>query len=208
MRAFPLAVVLATAFALTPSFAFGEEFKNVQLPDPIVGADVIGKRIPLEEMRWLNTKNRATPKTDGRITLVRWWTDSCPYCATSLPAINGLDLEYADQGFQTIAVYHPKPPRDVENETVLQAAKRIEYEGAVAIDDDWAVLRKIYLDTGNRGATSVSFLLDGEGKIRYLHPGPELRPGKGPRESSLQRQYDEMRQAIEALLAEDDSNQP
>ncbi len=179
-----------------------EESGKVQLPETRVGADVIGKRLPIKDLRWLNTEDGKAPPLAGHVTLVRWWTDTCPYCARSLPAIADLETEYAVRGFQTIAVYHPKPPRAVKMETVLEAAHRIGYSGPVAVDDDWAVLRKAYLDTGDRRATSVSFLLDAEGRIRYVHPGPELRGGDGPKESDLQAQYDEMRQAIEALLAE------
>jgi len=172
------------------------------VPKSKAGANMVGTELPLEELRWLNTENEVAPDITGRVTLVRWWTDTCPYCATSLPAITALEEAYSSQGFQTAAVYHPKPPRAVKNDAVLANAKRFDYESAIAVDDDWAVLQRAYLDTGSRKATSVSFLLDGEGKIRYVHPGPELRPGKGRREANLQTQYDDMRKAIEALLAE------
>ena len=178
------------------------------LPKTQVGADVIGTRLPLDALRWLNTEGNTPPTLEGRITLVRWWTDSCPFCATSLPAIAELEEAYSADGLQSIGVYHPKPPRAVDHESVLHAAKRIGYDGHIAVDEDWAVLRASYLDLGQRPATSVTFLLDASGTIRYIHPGPELRPGEGDGESALQAQYDEMREAIEALIDEEQSSTP
>lgn len=204
-----LTVASACAVILTAT-AHGGTKKNdgepMPVPKPAVGADVVGTRMPLEDLRWLNTAGGKPVETEDRVTLVRWWTDTCPYCETSLPAISALEEQYKDRGFQTVAVYHPKPPRAVANETVLDASARFGYEGPVAADDEWAVLRLAYLDKGRRPATSVSFLLDGDGAIRYIHPGPELRPGKGRHESDLQAQYDEMHQAIEALLRETDAD--
>ncbi len=197
-----LAILLIASPGTAHSQSTEEGADIATLPKTKVGADVVGTRLPLEALRWLNTDDGATPKLDASVTLVRWWTDSCPYCASSLPAFAELEAAYSDDGFQTIAVYHPKPPRAVKNEVVLNAAKRIGYGGYIAVDDDWDVLRACYLDTGKRPATSVTFLLDSAGTIRYIHPGPELRPGIGPGESALQAQYDEMRQAIEALIAE------
>jgi thiol-disulfide isomerase/thioredoxin len=169
------------------------------MPQTPAGEDVLGDPLPLDDLRWI-AGNAETVIDSDKVTLVRWWTNACPFCESSLPAINDLEREYGDRGFQTVAVYHPKPPRDVPNDTVIETAKRIGFDGPIAVDDDWAVLRRAYLDTGKRGATSVSFLLDAGGAIRYVHPGPELRPSKD--DPALQAQYDEMREAIEALLAE------
>lgn len=184
--------------------AAAEEEEMVKVPESKAASDVIGERLPLADLRFLNVEDSEGFLENGHVKLVRWWTDTCPYCAGSLPAIADLEEQYGDRGFDTIAVYHPKPPRDIPNDTVLDAAKDLKFTGAVAVDDDWAVLRRAYLDTGRRGATSVSFLLDGEGRIRYVHPGPELRPSGEPDEADLQAQFEEMTQAIEALLAEED----
>jgi thiol-disulfide isomerase/thioredoxin len=184
--------------------AGAEEKEMVKLPESKAASDVIGEHLPLGDLRFLNVEDPEALLQNGHVKLVRWWTDSCPYCAGSLPAIADLEEKYGDRGFDTIAVYHPKPPRDVPNDAVLDAAKELKFRSAVAVDDDWAVLRRAYLDTGRRRATSVSFLLDGEGRIRYVHPGPELRPSDRPDEADLQAQFEEMTQAIEALLAEED----
>src|SRR4051812_1758058 len=33
----------------------------------------------------------------GRVVVVRFWTDTCPYCARSLPALQALAEEFRDQ---------------------------------------------------------------------------------------------------------------
>ena len=47
----------------------------------------------------------------------------------------------------------------------------------VAIDRDWRTLHRWWLDGHDRGFTSVSFLIDGRGVIRYVHPGGSLALG-------------------------------
>ena len=39
------------------------------------------------------------------------------------------------------------------------------------MDENWSVLKKLWLSTGHRPATSVSFLVDREGVVRFVHPG-------------------------------------
>jgi len=207
MRTLLLSILMVFASSVPMHSAHGDESPPqkstiAQVPESRIGSDVIGTQLPLNDLRWINTKDGKALPTAGKVTLVRWWTDTCPYCETSLPAISALEKEYSNQRLQTVAVYHPKPRRAVSNKSVMNAAERIGFEGTVAVDDDWAVLRRAYLDIGKRPATSVSFLLDHDGKIRYIHPGPELRPANRPDESELQAQYDEMQEAIAALIAE------
>ncbi len=159
-------------------------------------------RLPLHGLKWLNTPDAEPVDVTGRVTLVRWWTDSCPFCAASLPAIEGLTRRYGQAGFQAIGVYHPKPRRHVEAAEVLRSARALGFSGPVATDLDWATLDRLYLSTGDRPATSVSFLLDREGVIRFVHPGPEFRPTDDPAMAEINRDYEDIRSAIEALLAE------
>jgi len=166
------------------------------------GEDMLGKRLPLAGLKWLNTPGAEPIDVTGRVTLVRWWTDSCPFCEASLPAIEDLTRRYGPAGFQAIGVYHPKPPRHVEAAEVLRSAKALGFSGPVASDLDWATLDQLYLSTGNRPATSVSFLLDREGVIRYVHPGPEFHPTDDPAMAEINRDYEDIRLAIDMLLSE------
>jgi thiol-disulfide isomerase/thioredoxin len=172
------------------------------LPPSRGGQDLIGSRFPaLHFDRWLNTENNQPLETNRAVTLYRWWTDTCPYCAATLPAIEKLREKYGAQGLKIVGVYHPKPPREVTDKSVRDAADRIGYKGAIAIDADWSQLRKLYLSTGRRGATSVSFLVDREGVIRFVHPGVEYFPSDKPEDAEQNSDFQLIDKAIATLLA-------
>jgi hypothetical protein len=101
-----------------------------------------------------------------------------------------------------VAVYHPKPPRSVDEADVLAAAKELGYRGPIAVDEDWSQLERAYLDSGNRGATSVTFLVDGDRMIRFVHPGPVFFASDDPRFAEANADHQLLEKAIEALLGD------
>ncbi len=173
----------------------------LEMPLPRGGANVIGElATPLDAVQAVGEVTAwrgAAPAT-----LVRWWTDTCPFCARSLPAIEAMRADYGERGLQTLAVYHPKPPRPVDEGAVRAAAERLGYSGPLAVDRDWSVLRELYLDRNRSSPTSVSFLLDDEGRVRFVHPGPQFFPSEDPRFSQESEDEHDLRRAIEVLLAE------
>ena len=109
------------------------------------------------------------------------------------------------EGLRGVGGYHPKPQRRVDEESVLAMAQRFGYKGELAIDADWSQLRKAYLSSGRRRATSVTFLVDKDGVTRFLHPGPVLFPSDDPQYETENDDYQLLKQAIEALLRSDES---
>jgi len=177
------------------------------------GQDLVGVRMPeLDFDGWVSAAEEAElpdaacgaewTSEEAGATLYRWWTDTCPHCARSLPAIESLRKRFEEKGLRVVAVYHPKPPREVTKQEVREAARRLGYRGCVAIDRDWSELRRFYLDTGRRRATSASFVTDGEGAIRFVHPGPVFFPSNAPEHRVENRDYELLEQAIEALVAD------
>ena len=134
---------------------------------------------------------------DHDLTLYQYST--CPYCRDSLPGIERLRKKYADRGLNVVAVYHPKPPRDVDDEEIVRYAESLGYEGPIALDRDWSVLRKAYLDKRRRGATSVSFLVDAKGVVRFVHPGPVLFPSDDPEHARENEDYVLLERAVRVL---------
>ncbi len=114
---------------------------------------------------------------DHELTLVRWWTDTCPFCADSLPALDTLRVRYATRGVAVVGMYHPKPPRDVPDATIAAQAARLGFRGALAVDRDWHKLTDLQSRGVPRNATSISVLVDRQGAIVWVHPGPRLHPG-------------------------------
>ena len=170
------------------------------LPPERGGQDVVGTRMPeLEFDATITQVKRAEPP---KATLYRWWTTDCPWCRDSLPAIETLRRRYEDQGLRTVGVFHPKPPRSVTKSACIKDAKELGYRGDLAVDEDWSELKRFYLDTGRRKATSVTFLVDAGGVIRFVHPGPVFHPSDDPKKAEADADYRQLEAAIRQLLDE------
>jgi peroxiredoxin len=128
----------------------------------------------------------AQPDLKGRVAIVRWWTNGCKLCSSSVPALTELGKKAT-----IVAVYHPKPPREITPDEVRGFAKQIDMPGALAIDRDWKVLDR-WMAPGTRDFTSLTFLLDKKGIVRYVHKGGVIEPEEAK----------ELSQRIDALLAE------
>jgi peroxiredoxin len=126
------------------------------------------------------------PDLKGKVVLVRWWTNGCSLCSGSTSALTELGKKAT-----VVAVYHPKPPRDVSADDVRAFAKEIGMPGVLAIDRDWKVLDR-WMPPKKRAFTSLTFVLDRKGKVRRIHPGGTIEP----------KDADELAQQIDALLAE------
>jgi peroxiredoxin len=141
------------------------------------GDELIGKPAPpLKLEHWLNSKPLEISDLRGRVVLVRWWTQGCPFCEATAPALLKLQRGYGDRGFQTLGIYHPKPAGNWDLAKFQKAVQEKQFTFPVALDGDWSAL-KIWWLQRDRGATSVSFLLDRQGIIRYIHPGGEFHEG-------------------------------
>lgn len=117
-----------------------------------------------EGLKWVD----AAPAASGRPRLVRWWTQGCELCLDSAPALARLQSK-AD----VVAVYHPKPPRDVTADQVRAWAKEAGMPGTLAIDRDWAVLDR-WKPPKERAYTSLTFLFDSRGRLVFTHAGGRI----------------------------------
>jgi thiol-disulfide isomerase/thioredoxin len=174
------------------------------LPARRGGQDVVGTKLPaLIFDDWIAAAPKQRKPRRGEVTLYRWWTDTCPHCEKSLPALEKLRAKYADRGLNVVGVYHPKPPRDVERDAVRDAASKLGFRGVLAVDRDWSELKRFYLRPGTRRpATSMSVLVDRQGVIRFVHPGPVLFPSDDQRHERENADYALLEQAVRAVLAE------
>lgn len=177
------------------------------LPAHRGGQDLVGRRFHKPEFdRWID--DDARPHAVPKATLYRWWTDSCPYCRASLPAIETLRREYGPKGLDVVGVYHPKPPRAVTDDDVRAAARQLGFNGRIAVDENWSALDHAYLRTGDRRATSVTFLVDADGVIRFLHPGPVFFPSDDAEFTVENDDYRKLKNAIAIVLREQPREEP
>ncbi len=172
------------------------------LPATRGGQDLVGKRMPELRLHWATPQDKTAADAKPPVTLYRWWTESCPYCEATFPALEMLRKEYEPKGLRIVAIYHPKPPRAVTDEAVLAGAEKRSFHGIVAVDQDWSQLKKAWLSTGDRHATSVSILVDRDGIIRFVHPGVMYFPKEQRKDVEPNRDYELLDQAIQSLLPE------
>jgi thiol-disulfide isomerase/thioredoxin len=170
----------------------------------VVGAELIGTKAPgWEGAEWLNPEPLRLEELRGKVVLVRWWTDTCPYCRRSAPALNEFHARYARRGLIVIGMYHPKPiDRLITASEIREAAQERGFGFPIAIDRNWSVLRRWWPDGGRRSATSVSFLIDRHGVIRHIHPGPAFHREVVRGDERPARDFAELDRMIDQVLDE------
>ncbi len=171
---------------------------------PREGAELIGTPARgWEGTEWLDAEPVRLRDLRGKVVLVRWWTDTCPFCRRSAPALNEFHQRYGARGLVVIGMYHPKPiRRSVTEELVRDAAEERGFRFPIAVDHHWSVLRRWWLTGSRRRATSVSFLIDKGGVIRYVHPGPAFHREVLHGDDQPRADFLELQAMIEKLLAE------
>lgn len=171
--------------------------------DPDAGAEMLGEPAPEWAFdRWLRSQPLTLEELRGKVVLMRWWTEGCHYCRTTLPVVERARREHPGD-LVTIGVFHPKPPRAVSDKRILALAKELGYAGPIAVDAHWSMLDRYWLGGHpERSWTSVSFLLDREGNVRWVHGGGEYHPSDDPRHARCDLQNDEFEATLKALLAE------
>jgi thiol-disulfide isomerase/thioredoxin len=202
LRSLVLLALGAAAAALTAATAMPSSNPN-PADDPDSGAELIGRQAPdWTFTRWVRGGNHALADYRGKVVLVRWWTEGCHFCRTTLPVIDRLGKEHAGD-LVVIGVFHPKPePREVDDRHILSVAKQLGFSGPVAFDRDWKTLNRYWLD-GNpdRNWTSVSFLIDKDGVIRWVQGGGEYHPTTDPAHARCDVEYRGLEKALAAALA-------
>lgn len=168
------------------------------------GLDRIGLPAPAwGPMEWIGSEPLVLEDLRGRVVLIRFWTDTCPFCRATAPALVEIDADYRARGVTVIGMYHPKPRGSTRSVAeVAEVAAGYGFRFPVALDAQWAALDAFWLAHAPRDATSASFVLDRRGVVRYVHPGPEYHPGGPADHEACRRDYAEVRAALEALLAE------
>lgn len=130
--------------------------------DRTIGNDRIGMAAPAFEFDgWLNSKPLAIEDLRGSVVLLRWWTDTCPMCASTSPALRKFHEQYSAKGLKVIGVFHPKFGREkpIDVERLPHAVVSRQYLFPVAIDWNWRTLNDWWLNSrpeGVRVPTSVT----------------------------------------------------
>ena len=153
--------------------------------------------------RWVDSPPLSLAGLRGHVVLLRWFNTGCRYCGNTLPALESLRTRYAAQGLVVVGVFHPKPRRPVSDAFVRRTARTLGFLGPVAVDERWSTLERWWLaNHPERNWTSVSFLIDREGIVRWAHGGGEYHPSRDPRHASCDASYAGLERTIRRLLDE------
>jgi peroxiredoxin len=168
------------------------------------GSSLVGKPSPdWANDRWVQGGPLRLADLRGKVVLVRFFMDAdCPMCRGTAPALNELYSEFGARGLVVVGMYTPKPrPRPVTTEEVRGYVESYGFRFPVAVDDDWATLRKLWLDrVPDADYTSASLLIDRRGVVRHVQKGGLY--AKDAASADARRDYEAMRTAIVRLLAE------
>jgi thiol-disulfide isomerase/thioredoxin len=158
---------------------------------------------PWQLVEWANSDPLNVEQLRGQVVFVRFWTDNCPYCAKSLPAIAQLAEEFRDQPVTFLGLYHSKPlGTERPWQVALDQADRWGVQFPLAYDRQWKTARSWWLDGNRRVATSSSFLLNKQGRVAHIHPGPMFFPSDAPADAAHNADFEAIRTAIRTALAD------
>lgn len=167
------------------------------------GEELLGRPAPAWSFdRWIGATPRSVEDLRGQVVLMRWWTDGCRYCKATLPVLEKLRLRYPDD-LVVIGVYHPKVPKEVTDRDIANHARKLGFGGAIAVDSKWTTLGRYWLDGHPEHEwTSVSFLLDRRGRVRWIHPGGEYHPSDQSSHAECDRAMRELSRVLTEVIAE------
>src|SRR5262245_11603163 len=65
--------------------------------NPDSGAELIGTPAPKWTFdRWLRAKPMTVESLRGKVVLLRWWTEQCHFCRTTLPVLEQVRRDHPD----------------------------------------------------------------------------------------------------------------
>jgi thiol-disulfide isomerase/thioredoxin len=127
--------------------------KITELPEPIPA--------PVLEAQDLKGNERALSDFKGKIVLLNFWASWCPPCVHELPAMQRLKQKLGGEKFEVVALNVGE-----KKYKVWKFIKLIKFNPTVLLDPD-----KTTMSEWNVKTLPTSFLLDSEGRVRYLVRG-------------------------------------
>jgi peroxiredoxin len=172
---------------------------------PREGRELLGTPAPeWRGIRWIQGGPLTLSGLKGKVVLLRFWLMDCPYCVRTAPALRDFYERYQDQGLVVVGLHHPKSEAARDPARVARAARDLGFNFPVGQDQDWKTVRAYGVGTHLRSFTSVSFLIDRRGIIRFVHDGGEYHAGGGPEHRECNAAYEALDAAIRKALAQGD----
>lgn len=140
------------------------------------GNELLGRPAPAwTRLQWLQGGPLDLELARGKPVFLRFWTNGCAFCEESAPTLRGLWDGYRDRGLLVVGIHHPKGTRHLPD--IRRAIKALGFTFPIATDLDWTTVRAYGVGTTFKAFTSISFLIDQCGVIRFVHDGGTIRSG-------------------------------
>jgi len=132
---------------------------------------------------WINSTQLKLDDLCGRVVLIEFWTFGCINRRNTLPFIKSWHDRYQDKGLTIIGVHSPEFDKERKVENLRREVTSLGIRYAVVTDNDYQTWNAYKVE-----AWPTTFLLDKQGRIRWMHVG--------------EGGYDEAERLIQKLLAE------
>jgi thiol-disulfide isomerase/thioredoxin len=134
---------------------------------------------------WINSAPLKLQDLRGRVVLIEFWTFGCINCRNTLPFVKSWQDRYQAKGLTVIGVHSPEFDEERNVESLRREVTSLDIRYAVVTDNDYETWNAYLVE-----AWPTAFLLDKQGRIRWMHVG--------------EGDYDEADRLIQKLLAEND----
>lgn len=164
--------ITALIYALsgTPSktnlFSASTNETNSMVNDNLIPAASAKKAPALKEGKWINSESLTLEGLKGRVVIVDFWTFGCYNCRNTLPTLKKFDETYRGKGLTIIGVHSPEFDYEKELKNVQSNVNKLGIKYPVVTDNDFETWNAY----GVRAWPSI-FILDKQGRIRYMHIG-------------------------------------
>jgi thiol-disulfide isomerase/thioredoxin len=116
--------------------------------------------------KWLNSPPLTAAGLRGKVVLIDFWTYTCINWLRTLPYVRAWAQKYKDQGLVVIGVHAPEFIFEQDLDNVRRAAKDMEVDYPIAIDNDYAIWRAF-----DNHYWPALYFVDAQGHIRHHHFG-------------------------------------
>ncbi len=132
---------------------------------------------------WINSEPLKLKDLRGRVVLIEFWTFGCYNCRNTLPFVKSWNDRYREKGLIVIGVHSPEFDEERKVENLRREVSSLGISYPVVTDNDYQTWKSYNVE-----AWPTTFLLDKQGRIRWMHVG--------------EGDYDKAEQLIQKLLAE------
>jgi thiol-disulfide isomerase/thioredoxin len=115
---------------------------------------------------WINSKPLALNDLRGHVVVIDFWTFGCNNCRNTLPFVKGWDNRYHEKGVTVIGVHSPETESERKVENLRREVASLGIRYPVVTDNDYQIWNAYKVQ-----AWPTVFLLDKQGRIRWVHVG-------------------------------------